>query len=416
MSKQQKINLIGLIILMGFVVATFLCYMRGAYLHLPYPANTFLFHPREKFTDFTGLYHFIEGGNPYTRLDASPYYPLANLILFLFALMPLHLSFLVLTLVFLVCFAWFNARNLETGNRLEQIRNVFIFTFLTYPVLFAIDRGNMECLLFVFVLFFAFFFTKNLYYWSAFFLSLAIAMKAFPVILALLFLARRQYRAFIFTGLSTVLLTVFSLLVFKCNPVEYLNMALHGGNIAHDNTFSDIAGDNNFFQRGPTLFNIYKLALLATHAIHSMGMSRWLALYYAAAILSMILIAAYVIWVEKILWRQIALLVFAVLLLPHISGDYRLLYVFIPMLMFINYEQPQRRDVIYAVLFGLLLIPKDYFFIPHTVTNVWVDEGGHRLAQIGISILLNPLLLLTFATLIITDGFEIKFERKRIND
>jgi hypothetical protein len=413
MSKHQKIDLIGLIILMGFALAAFLCYLRGAYLHMPYPADTFLFVPSEKFTDFSGFYHFIASGNPYTRLDASPYYPLANFIFFLFTLLPLHLSFVIFTMIFLGFLSWFNTRALETGTRLDHMRNVFIYTFLTYPVLIAIDRGNMECVLFAFVLFFAYFFIKGRYYWSAFFLSLAIAMKAFPVLLALLFLAHRKYRVFVFTGLSTILVTLFSLTFFKCNPVDYLNMALHGRNIANDNSFSTFAGANHWIERGPGLFGVYKLALIASHAIHKMDMRRWIMLYYAAAIFTAILIAAFVIWIETILWKQIALLVFMMLLLPHISGDYRLLYVFVPMLIFVNYERVQRRDVIYATLFGLLLIPKDYFFIPHTETDALVGDGSHKLAQIGISILLNPLLLVTFSTLIITDGLKDKSEKQK---
>jgi hypothetical protein len=83
------------------------------------------------------------------------------------------------------------------------------------------------------------------------------------------------------------------------------------------------------------------------------------------------------------------------------------------MLIFVNYERVQRRDVIYATLFGLLLIPKDYFFIPHTETDALVGDGSHKLAQIGISILLNPLLLVTFSTLIITDGLKDKSEKQK---
>jgi len=414
MDKRQKINLIGLIILVGFALATFLCYFRGAYQNLPYPASTFLFKPSEAFTDFTGLYGFIAQGNPYQQLSTTPYYPLANLVIYLFTRLSLGWSFLVFVLGFLACLTWFNARNLATGDRLELVRNVFIFTFLTYPVLIALDRGNMECLLVLLVLYFAYFFSKERYYLAAFFLSLAIAMKAFPVILALLFLARRQYRAFVITGVSTVLVTLFSLAVFKCNPVEYITMALHGGNIAHDNTLSLFGGTNYVFQRGTSLFGVYKMALLTFHVIKNMDMGQWLALYYGVAVTLLGLTAVYVIWIEKKLWKQMALLVFAMLLLPHLSADYRLLYLFVPLLMFINTERSPRRDLTYAILFGLLLIPKDYYFIPDTETDALTDDNLHW-APAGISMLLNPLLLLTFATLIVAEGFKDRAERKRIH-
>jgi len=414
MDKRKKIDLIGFIIVAGFALAAFLCYFRGAYQNLPYPANTFLFKPSAAFTDFTGLYGFMAQGNPYEQLNASPYYPLANLVIYLFTRLSLGWSFLVFVLGFLGCLVWFNVRNLGTGDRLELVRNVFIFSFLTYPVLFALDRGNLECLLVLFVLYFAHFFSKERYYLAAFFLSLAIAMKAFPVILSLLFLARRQYRAFIVAGVSTVLVTLASLAVFKCNPVTYVSMVLHGGNIAHDNTFSAFSAANWAFQRGAGLFGVFKLALLNFHVIKLMDMSRWLALYYGVAVSLMGLIAAYVIWIEKKTWKQMALLVFAMLLLPHISSDYRLLYLFVPLLLFINAERSPRRDVVYAVLFGLLLIPKDYFFIPQTETDSLTGDNQNW-APVGISMLLNPILLLTFATLIVAEGFKERAEGKRIH-
>ena len=414
MDKRQKINLIGFIILAGFALATLVCYFKGAYLQRLYPENTFLFKPSAAFTDFSGLYDFMMRGNPYEQINASPYYPLANLVIFLFTLLPMGWSFLVFVLGFLAFLTWFNARNLATGDRMELVRNVFIFTCLTYPVLFALDRGNLECLLVLFVLYFAHFFMKERYELAAFFLSLAIAMKAFPVILSLLFLARRQYKAFVMTAVSTVVLTVFSLAAFRCNPVAYVSMALHGGNVAHDNTFSAFSAANWAFQRGPGLFGVYKLALLNFHVIKQMDMSWWLALYYGFAVSLMGLIAAYVIWIEKQTWKQMALLVFAMLLLPHISSDYRLLYLFVPLLLFINSERSPRRDVTYAILFGLLLIPKDYFFIPQTETDALTGDNMNW-APAGISMLLNPLLLLTFVMFIVTEGFKDRAERKRIN-
>jgi hypothetical protein len=54
----------------------------------------------------------------------------------------------------------------------------------------------------------------------------------------------------------------------------------------------------------------------------------------------------------------------AMLLLPPISANYKLLHLFIPLYIFVNNEQRSKFDILYLLLFGLLLIPKDVFILP----------------------------------------------------
>ncbi len=68
--------------------------------------------------------------------------------------------------------------------------------------------------------------------------------------------------------------------------------------------------------------------------------------------------AAYLVLVDEVLWRKVTLLVCALNLLPIVSGDYKLLYLFVPLYLFINKEELHRMDWVYAVLFSLLLIPE----------------------------------------------------------
>jgi hypothetical protein len=94
---------------------------------------------------------------------------------------------------------------------------------------------------------------------------------------------------------------------------------------------------------------------------------------------------------EKELWRKVALLALAMILLPQVSPDYKLMHVFIPLFLFINKPAAQRRDVLYTILFALLLIPKSYL----------------RLApfpEASSSLLLNPLIMLALAGVIVSEG------------
>jgi putative copper resistance protein D len=96
--------------------------------------------------------------------------------------------------IFVAGMIFFCAQFLRTENRIDYVRNVFVFAFLTYPFLFNIDRSNFECLLFVHQALFIYFYTRKKYLLSSIFLSFAVAMKAYPVIFLLLFIADKKFK------------------------------------------------------------------------------------------------------------------------------------------------------------------------------------------------------------------------------
>ena len=111
-----------------------------------------------------------------------------------------------------------------------------------------------------------------------------------------------------------------------------------------------------------------------------------------------VFLSGYVFFIEKELWKKIMLLVSAALLLPHVSADYKLIYIFIPMYIFINLEKKSRFDLFYAVMFGLLLIPKDYYLFSKIVSDSTYSD-------ISIAVVLNILIILAMSSVIIVDGF-----------
>ena len=68
-------------------------------------------------------------------------------------------------------------------------------------------------------------------------------------------------------------------------------------------------------------------------------------------------------FIETDFWKKVSLLVFIMLLFPYTSADYKLLHLFIPIVLFINNKKEEKNDLIYTILFALLLIPKNYRFI-----------------------------------------------------
>ena len=79
------------------------------------------------------------------------------------------------------------------------------------------------------------------------------------------------------------------------------------------------------------------------------------------------------------LWRSLLLLTCLMILLPPSSGDYRLLMLYPPLMLYVNNQETVKADGWITVIFGLLLIPKAYLVLQ---------------SDINIGVLLNPLILM----------------------
>jgi hypothetical protein len=76
------------------------------------------------------------------------------------------------------------------------------------------------------------------------------------------------------------------------------------------------------------------------------------------------------------------------LLLPYVSGDYTLIQLYFPLVFFLNARRVSRWDVVYVALFGILLVPVDYYFM---------------LYDISISVIIYPAALVALVLLAILD-------------
>jgi hypothetical protein len=76
------------------------------------------------------------------------------------------------------------------------------------------------------------------------------------------------------------------------------------------------------------------------------------------------------------------------LLLPYVSADYTLIQLYFPLVFFLNARRVSRWDVVYVALFGILLVPVDYYYILH---------------DISISVIIYPAALVALVLLAILD-------------
>lgn len=383
MKKLQKIDIISIIIIAGFSLAVFYHYVLGTYLGLSYPFNTFLFRPDDKFMDFYNMLAspYVNGKLLITQ------FPFGQRLAQAFTILPANVGLTVFIAIFLTFFLYVNYLNLNTDIKEQTIKNVFVFSFMTYPFLMVVDRANFEAFVFIFLYLFIFFYRKQKTIFSIIFLSFAISMKLFPAVFLVLLFSDKKYKEAIYTVLLVMIISLCGYLSYDGGLMQ--NIGDHLTQLNFYSRMYAIGNDGLFF--GNSLWGLVKLIVIGIGLQCPAALAT--KVYSISVFILFALVALYIVFREKNFWKKVALLVFSMNLFPFVSGDYKLIHIFIPLFLFINSEGTDKFDFLYAILFGLLIIPKAYF---HYDVN----------PEISSSIIINPLLMAFFMIFLMCDGLR----------
>lgn len=378
---RKLLQLVITVVMLGFTFSVYYHYILSSYLgHEGYWERTFLFNPQDKFNDFYNIYFATENLNPYSS-PVSVYFPFTFIPVYLLTFLKANIAFALFTGGFVVFFCSWLWWNLRSDDLHQSLTGVFVFTCMSYPVLFLVDRGNLECLLFICLALFIHYYQKGDDLKCVSFLSFAIAMKLYPAVFGVLFLADRKYRNLLLTILCVVSLTLVSAWVFENGMVASYQGLVHNLQFFKQQYLGNYQG----LQHNNSLYSLY--SLLTEQPLFPGEKFIWLYPYVAISIFAAITL--YVVCFESVLWKKATLLVFSILLLPQLSYDYKLVHLFIPIVLFIRHVTSRKRiDYGYALLFGLLLIPKDYVSLN---------------ADISSNVVLNPLIMLTIGVMIVVE-------------
>ena len=393
LEKKQKLLYISTIVLTGFTLSVFYHYVMGVYFNHGYPYNTFLCLPSNRWMDFIGP----------CRMSADPYhpaspafsqFPLLYKTAALFSIVkPETLGRNIYLLVYVLAFFIITFTQFKLEDKVLSLKNAFILSFLTYPFLFAFDRANFEIVVF-FCLYLYIFLYRKYPMISALFLGFAIALKAFPVILAVLLLADRRYKEIAVAAVVSLSATLLSYATLPGGVSENVTLQLRNLQL-YQQTY---AVGNAGLAFGNSLWGAIKFMSVLTS---SQMMST--VTYSILVVIGLIGIVIYVVFIKEKFWKRTALLICALNLFPQVSADYKLLHIFIPLFLFISEIEFKRIDWLYLVVFGLLLIPKDYYHLP-------------TLPEASISILFNPLLMLVLTILIMATGLVRYFRSNNVHE
>ena len=176
----REIRLAGLIVLVGTLTAAVFHLAVHLTTGKGYPYDTFLFDPRGTFNDFNSVYHMaLVYGPPHTtdRVYSTP----LHLLMTYATALPDVVVWMIFNAVFLatlVAVVWYGVTRRVGGRRLRQAYTA-IFVALSYPVLFALQLGNLEMLMFVLLAAFAYLHYERKSRWS--WVPLALASPRFSL-------------------------------------------------------------------------------------------------------------------------------------------------------------------------------------------------------------------------------------------
>jgi len=376
--KLSKENIICGLVIFGFVVSVIYHSIAAFYMgHNFYPYNTFLSSHKGLFPDFYSAYNASKALNPYAD-PSSILLPFPFVLMYILTFFSPIISYILITALFIVCFIIYLYKNIQHTNKLTKFLITFILTFMAYPILFSIDRGSFEILLFVLLVFFVFFYMKGMNSLSVLCLSFAIACNIYCSGLAVLFLLNKKYIQFILTGLTSLVLTIGSAAL------------LSGGVIAtYKSWMINIIQFRITYLSGGSLKLGRSVSLYAPLRILSGDGVFTTKLYVIIAIILFAFIIYFIFRYKLSSWKVMTLLVFSYVFLPQISFDPSLIILFIPVILFINTNENSKFDLLYSFFFGALLIPKNYFIFS---------------TETSISVVLNPLIILSLIFLLLFEA------------
>lgn len=390
----SRAKLITAIVVIGFICSFLFHYLYSAQAGKnQYPYNTFLFNPADRFNDFYNIFNATKDLNPFA-FSVSVYFPFTYIIMHIFNSFDPPTALALFSLLFSGFIGFYVFKNMPGSNFIQKIIPSVLLTGLSYPFLFVLDRGNLEAWIFISIAMFLFYYLKGKDILAVAFLSFAICFKLYPGVLLLLFLIDRKYLAILYAGLLSGALTIISAAMLEGGVIDSFKGQM---NCLKSFSASYISGGTTGLQHSTSLYVPLKLLyynILTKMSSYPVDYEKTFNSVYFMFALALFAVLAFIVVRYKLsLWKKVNLLIMTFVLLPQISYDYKLISLFIPLMLFMQSDDRSRYDRFYAIVFGLLLIPKDYGWIAN---------------DMSIATVLNPLLILSVIVLIVAEAIKSK--------
>ena len=361
-------------------------------------SNTFLFNPNARFSDFTrNYYHWNLEANleslQYVKQESGPaLQPLWDITSFALAKIPngqlalwIHNILAIGTLIGVLSWAVQKIR-----PQAEYVQaSVFILVGMSYPLIFVIDRANLEWLSAV-LLVAALSLDEEKPQASALALALAIAVKPWAGIIVLWYLIQKRWgdvcrviTVYLFLLITATLAIRYDYGIdFRTNPLAALT-----NYVGYQAEMIDRDGGQAF---GHSLYGGIKYIFQITNE----SVPNWLTFgYFILAVVIFVIIAGFNLHLKLNGVAAYYPLLISVSLLPWVSADYKLLNILVCGVIVIAGwpETLSRMRQLHVVIFVVLMIPKAYISLGRTNPQI-VDSS------VSVSVLLSPICLVLLLT------------------
>jgi len=382
-----RLTVLAGIVFAGWALATAFHYYHETVLGHGYPYSTFVFTPVHRFGDLIEAWTVAARANPYWTGDTpsgANYFPLAYALLGLLRSVSQHTllgGYLLVTFAAmgLILAGWLRSERerFRGDNRWPAVVMLAAaLTFLSYPLLLAVDRGNVEPLIAVLVVAAIALLERERPGAGALVLAVAAALKGYPLAFFGLWVRRRQFVAAAAGVGATALLVVAPGLWLEGGVAHTLAGLRHGLDAFHE--LYVVGGRAGRFSSD--WINAVRLLGRATQL--ELPMAQVVTAYERLVLPVAALLGLHAMFLAQTRSRALLALVSLVLVFPNITNDYKLVLLLPVALTWITDPPAGRwRDRAFVIAMGLLLVPKQYAFF----------HGSDA----SISCLLNPLLVTT---------------------
>ena len=390
-AQQRTVVFCG-VLLAGMLAALAVMVLNLLLKRAYYPAVTFLFDPRYRFGDFYDVASFAARGLDVYAQTGPNYFPFFMVLLLPLKYLPVQAALWGVSGVFVAFYAWLAYRLMPPMPCKPAW--VAVFTVCSFPLLLALDRGNVEMLLFIVCGLFIYCYQKGYLKTAGLWLALAINMKLYPAVFLVLFAADKKYRELLLTLCLTA--GFFALGYWLTGA---------GNKLGHNLAFFAM-----FYQQRPfglqfshSLMNIVRVP--AFMSLDGGGPDTWgpftqfsaeISLPYMLFVLALFaVICLYVVFLNPPRWKAVLLLTLAEIGFPFVSGDYTLVHLALPALLLLAAPGRQMRQTGVCVLLALLFIPMNFWSHTYYMT--------HYAMVLNAGSLVRPLLIVVLLAVLMQD-------------
>ena len=375
----------------------------GTVLRLQYPYTWPLMPTNDPFRDFHlyrdrfSVYHSAQF---FTYPGEAYLYPAPAAVFYKLFFLSRHptrtflLSFLVAAIVLAIVFA---RKLLSRGISFDGVSGLVAATvFCSYPFFFDFEQGNIEWIIWLLVLFGVWAFVSGRGSMAAVCFGFAASIKFYPILFVCLFLSRRQFRQASLAVVVSLASTVVSLWLL-CPDIG----VAWRGTLAGIATFRErymldsreVGFDHSLFALPKAFAGSIRFLTHSAEPPRPEILAKMLTVYSASLVV--VGLVLYVAVIRRLPWiNQIICLTVATVLLPPVSYDYTLLYLYVPWAVLVLFAVDAGRPNVPGLMGAMVCFA--ILFAPETELIVHGSSLGGQLKAVTLMVLAGIALLRPF--------------------